>query len=99
MNIREIPARVEQTHGFPITHEQLQAEFGSDTLHAPDGPTRPLASLLDDCEEFGFEATYETVGELRSALFCSAGVNHVGRVGYDDRGHNPERNDRDPLSF
>ncbi len=99
MDIRDIPSRIERSHGYPITHERLCAELSSADIAVPDGPDQPAATLLDACDEYGFAPQYETAADLRAALFCAADATHVGRVGYDDRGHNPAWDGTDQVSF
>jgi hypothetical protein len=99
MKISDIPGRVERTHEFPVSHETLRAELGSARIDVPNGQSRPAAMLLDTCADYGFGTTYETPEDLRAALLCCADAAHVGRVGYDDRGHNPHHTGAKQVSF
>jgi hypothetical protein len=99
MNVRDIPAHVERTHDYPVAHDRLRTDLGSLRIEAPDGGSQPLATLLDACDECGFEATYESPDALRTTLLCCVDEAHVGRSGYDDRGANPGRSASEQVSF
>lgn len=99
MKIGDIPARVERTHGYPVTHETLRAELDAANLDTPDGPDQSVASLLDTCAELGFGSVYESHEDLQSTLLCCADERLIGRTGYDDRGHNPHYTAREQVSF
>lgn len=99
MKLGTVPELVRREHGFPVSHETVQNEFGSMSVESPDGADQPLSVLLDTCSDFGFDAEYETADDLRTVLLCCADEAYVGRPGYDDRGSNPTRPNREQLSF
>jgi hypothetical protein len=99
MNVRDVPARVERTHGYPVAHDRLRADLGEVGIEVPDGDARPLADLLDACDACGFETTYDGPDALRTALLCCLDEAHVGRSEYDDRGANPGRSASEQVSF
>lgn len=99
MQLADVPSEVESTHGFPIAHETLQAEFGGIEVDVPDGPSQELRVLLDTCSDGGFEDAYTSPETLKTVLLTCADRAHVGRAGYDDRGSNPTREDSEQVSF
>ena len=99
MKIGDIPAQVERTHDYPVSHETLREELGSTNIDVPDGPDQSVAALLDTCAELGFESVYRSRDDLQSTLLCCADGQLIGRAGYDDRGSNPHYTARDQVSF
>jgi len=66
---------------FPVTTEELIAEYGDADVGYPDG-SESLESIL---ETSGME-TYETADELELAILNGVGRDAVGRPEYSDRG-------------
>jgi hypothetical protein len=99
MKIGEIPAQVGREHGYPVSHETIREELETANLDTPDGPDQTVASLLDTCAELGFGSVYESHDDLQATLLCCADERLVGRVGYDDRGHNPHYTAGEQVSF
>ena len=99
MKISDIPTQVEQTHGYPVSHETLCEELAARSLEVPDGPDRRVVSVLDTCADLGFDTVYESPEALQSTLLCCADRTLIGRVGYDDRGHNPHYTAAEQVSF
>lgn len=99
MKIGDIPAQVEQSHDYPVTHETLREELAAADIDVPDGSDQSVGALLDTCAELGFDTVYHTPQDLRSTLLCCADGRLIGRAGYDDRGHNPHYTAREQVSF
>ena len=99
MKIGDIPAQVERTHGYPVSHETLREELAARNLEVPDGPDQRVSSLLDTCSALGFDTVYESPEDLQSTLLCCADGTLIGRTGYDDRGHNPHYTAAEQVSF
>lgn len=80
---------------FPITTEELIAEYGDCEIGYPNGSER-LDSVL---ETSGME-TYETPDEVELAILNGVGREAVGRPRYSDRGDEvTESTDRSDQSL
>ena len=75
-----------QELSFPATCDDVITACGDVILQAPGGTNEAIADVLARCDADEFESTDELVDTVM--LFVSN--DYVGRIGYDDRGNNPE---------
>ncbi|WP_435176601.1 DUF5789 family protein [Halorussus sp. AFM4] len=77
---------------FPITTEEVQAEFGDLTVDYPGGGSEPLRQILDTAghEEYG------TTDDLQLAVLNGVQRDAVGRPRYSDRDPPVVGEDRNP---
>lgn len=92
MKIRDLPDWVETEFEFPTTTAQVIDRAGDVEIEAPDQPdSETLATILDRAGE----TTYQSRANLLDAIRGNLTDEYIGRKYYDDRGHNPEENDRE----
>lgn len=70
------------SHDYPATSGELVAEYGDRTLGLPDGET----TVGDTLSAFEENERFESVQEVRQAIFTMVGSDAVGRKHYTDRG-------------
>ncbi|ARS90422.1 DUF5789 family protein [Natrarchaeobaculum aegyptiacum] len=75
----DLAAQIEE-HSYPLTSEELVAEFGEHVLELPNG-TESVREIL---ESVGAE-TYESPTEAQQALFNMVDSRAIGRKYYSDR--------------
>lgn len=76
---------------FPITRDDLTAEFGEVYIEAPDpGDSERLESIIERSGAAG----YRSPSDLYESILCGLDEEYIGRKYYDDRGWNPV-DDRD----
>lgn len=75
---------------YPLSHEQLLAEYGDRELELTDGET-----TVSEVLQAENETEYEDAESVRQAIFTMVGDDAIGREGYSDRGGDSSEIDSD----
>ena len=93
IELSEMNEVFEEELTFPATSEEVIDECGDATLRASGGDGATVADLIKRGESDEFESTEELVNTLMTFV----DDDYVGRIGYSDRGDNPEYDDEESV--
>ncbi len=78
---------------FPVDCQGVVEETGQVCLRSPTGSTETVSDVLGRCEG----ETFESNDQLCDALMTYLGEEFIGRKHYDDRGSNPQHDEKVSL--
>ena len=93
IELSEMSEVFEEELTFPATSEEVIDECGDATLRASGCDGATVADLIKRSESDEFESTEELVNTLMTFV----DDDYVGRIGYSDRGDNPEYDDEESV--